>query len=115
MRTKWWPIPHSSKSSKRTPGRGGRRRRNDRFADCQEPVSQLNFTAYRIAGSDLMSILNIIYIICAVLVLFGAAIFLHELGHFLVARWLGMKVEEFAIGMGPKMFSWTRNGLVYSV
>lgn len=62
-----------------------------------------------------MSILNIIYIVCAVLLLFGAAIFFHELGHFWVARKLGMKVEEFAIGMGPKMFSWTRNGIVYSV
>jgi regulator of sigma E protease len=62
-----------------------------------------------------MSILNIIYVVCAVLVLFGAAIFFHELGHFWVARKLGMKVEEFAIGMGPKIFGWKRNGIVYSV
>jgi len=62
-----------------------------------------------------MIILDIIYVVFAVLVLFGAAIFFHELGHFWVARWLGMKVEEFAIGMGPKMFSRVRNGIVYSV
>lgn len=62
-----------------------------------------------------MSIFSFIYVICAVLVLFGAAIFLHELGHYWVALKLGMKVEEFAIGMGPKMFSWKRNGIVYSV
>ena len=62
-----------------------------------------------------MTILNIIYVVLAVLVLFGAAIFFHELGHYWVALKLGMKVEEFAIGMGPKMFSWTRNGIVYSV
>jgi regulator of sigma E protease len=62
-----------------------------------------------------MSIFDIVYIVFAVLLLFGAAIFFHELGHFWVALKLGMKVEEFAIGMGPKMFSWKRNGIVYSV
>jgi regulator of sigma E protease len=62
-----------------------------------------------------MTILNIIYVVFAVLFLFGAAIFLHELGHYWVALKLGMKVEEFAIGMGPKIFSWKRNGIVYSV
>src|SRR3569833_476282 len=62
-----------------------------------------------------MTILNVIYVVCAVLLLFGAAIFFHELGHYWVALKLGMKVEEFAIGMGPKIFSWKRNGIVYSV
>lgn len=62
-----------------------------------------------------MSVLNLIYVVCAVLVLFGAAIFFHELGHFWVARKLGMKVEEFAIGMGPKIYSWKRDGIVYSI
>ena len=62
-----------------------------------------------------MIILNYIYVIAAVLVLFGAAIFFHELGHYWVALKLGLKVEEFAIGMGPKIFSWKRGGIVYSV
>jgi regulator of sigma E protease len=62
-----------------------------------------------------MTVLNIIYVVGAVVLLFGAAIFFHELGHFWVARKLGMKVEEFAIGMGPKLFSWVRNGIVYSI
>ncbi|MGV3772667.1 MAG: RIP metalloprotease RseP [Verrucomicrobiales bacterium] len=55
-----------------------------------------------------------IYVIAAVLLLFGAAIFLHELGHYLVARWCGLKVEAFAIGFGPKIFGWTKNGIEYS-
>ena len=42
-----------------------------------------------------MTILNVIYVIAAVLALFGAAIFIHEFGHFWVARKLGMKVEGF--------------------
>lgn len=59
--------------------------------------------------------LTTIYVIAAVLVLFGAAIFVHEFGHFWVARKLGMKVEEFAIGFGPKIYSWKRDGIEYSI
>jgi len=62
-----------------------------------------------------MTILNVIYVIAAVLALFGAAIFIHEFGHFWVARKLGMKVEEFAVGFGPKIHSRKRDGVEYSV
>jgi len=47
---------------------------------------------------------------------FGASIFVHELGHFLAARWRGMKVERFSIGFGPKIFGWIgRDGVDYRV
>ena len=62
-----------------------------------------------------MIILTTIYVVVAVLVLFGAAIFIHEFGHFWVARKLGMKVEEFAIGFGPKVCSWKHDGVEYSL
>jgi regulator of sigma E protease len=62
-----------------------------------------------------MTILNIIYVVAAVMAAFGASIFLHELGHFWVARKLGMKVEEFAVGFGPKIRSWKRDGIEYSI
>jgi len=39
---------------------------------------------------------------------FGALIFVHELGHFLAARWAGIRVEGFSIGMGPPLVSWRR-------
>ena len=61
-----------------------------------------------------MTILNVIYVVVAVMVFFGASIFLHELGHYWVARKLGMKVEEFAVGFGPKIYSWKRDGIEYS-
>jgi len=61
-----------------------------------------------------MTVWNIIYVAFAVLLLFGAAIFVHEFGHFWMARRRGMKVEEFAIGFGPKVLSWTRDGIEYS-
>jgi regulator of sigma E protease len=33
-------------------------------------------------------------------------VFFHELGHFLVARWHGVRVEVFSIGFGPELFGW---------
>ena len=43
--------------------------------------------------------------IIAAILLFGVIVFIHELGHFLLAKKNGIKVHEFAIGMGPKLFS----------
>jgi regulator of sigma E protease len=63
---------------------------------------------------DLNIILTGLYVVAAVIFLFGAAVFVHEFGHFWVARKCGMRVDEFAIGFGPKIVSWTRNGIVYS-
>ena len=44
---------------------------------------------------------------------FGALIFFHELGHFLAARWAGIRTEVFAVGMGTPVFSW-RKGIGFS-
>jgi len=41
---------------------------------------------------------------------FGFVIFWHELGHFLAAKWVGIKVEQFAVGFGQALFAW-RKGL----
>ena len=47
---------------------------------------------------------------------FGGSIFVHELGHFLAARWRGLKIERFSIGFGPKIFGWTgKDGVDYRV
>ena len=59
-------------------------------------------------------ILNWIYVSGAVVLLFGAAVFVHEWGHYFMARRRGLKVEAFAIGFGPKIFSWRKNGIDYS-
>jgi membrane-associated protease RseP (regulator of RpoE activity) len=42
-------------------------------------------------------------------------IFLHELGHFITAKWSGMKVTEFFIGFGPKLWSFRRGETEYGV
>src|ERR1041385_1492398 len=63
----------------------------------------------------LYTVWNVLYVAAAVIFLFGAAVFVHEWGHFWVARKCGMKVEAFAIGFGPKIFGWVRDGIEYSV
>ena len=42
-------------------------------------------------------------------------IFLHELGHFLTAKWTGMKVTEFFLGFGPKLWSFRRGETEYGI
>ena len=39
---------------------------------------------------------------------FGFVIFWHELGHFLAAKWVGIKVEQFAVGMGHALVSFRK-------
>ena len=41
---------------------------------------------------------------------FGFIILIHEFGHLIVAKWCGVQVNEFAIGMGPKLFSVGKGG-----
>jgi regulator of sigma E protease len=52
------------------------------------------------------STLNIILLVVG----FGFVIFWHELGHFLAAKWCGVRVEQFAVGFGQAICSW-RKGL----
>jgi len=41
------------------------------------------------------------------LALLTVLVFVHEYGHYKVARWCGVKVEVFSIGFGPELFGWT--------
>ena len=49
------------------------------------------------------------------IILFGIIVFIHELGHFATAKYFGMPVTEFAIGMGPRLFSVKKEETVYSI
>ena len=53
-------------------------------------------------------------IILAILV-FGLIIFVHEFGHFLLAKVNGIRVHEFAIGMGPKLFGFEKGETKYAI
>src|SRR6185503_4758874 len=60
-----------------------------------------------------MDVLKVILIILEVLLLFNVLIFVHELGHFLAARWRGLKVERFAIWFGKPLWKKEINGVEY--
>lgn len=49
------------------------------------------------------------------LLLLGVIILIHELGHFLAARFFKMPVAEFAIGMGPELYSYYTGKTLYSI
>jgi regulator of sigma E protease len=50
---------------------------------------------------------NFFFTILAFLLVIGPLIFVHELGHYFVGRWFGVKAEAFSIGFGREMFGWT--------
>src|SRR5487761_1903052 len=52
----------------------------------------------------------------AFVVVLGVLVFVHELGHYLAARWRGVFVETFSIGFGRALTSWTdRRGTVWKL
>lgn len=53
--------------------------------------------------------------ILASLFVFGTIIFIHELGHFAVAKFSGIKVNEFAVGMGPTIFKFQKGETTYAL
>ena len=55
-----------------------------------------------------------VYVIAAIL-FFGILIIIHEFGHFIVAKWCGVRVEEFSIGFGPAIFSRQKGETAYSI
>lgn len=59
------------------------------------------------------SVLKFLFICLEVILLFNLLILVHELGHFLAARWRGLVVEKFAIWFGKPIWSRTINGVEY--
>ena len=49
------------------------------------------------------------------LLFFGGSIFIHEFGHFIIAKKRGLHVPKFSIGFGPKLFSWKRGETEYCI
>ncbi len=55
------------------------------------------------------------FIVVPFVVLLGVLIFVHELGHFSVAKYFGVRVEVFSLGFGKKLIKFTRGDTTYSV
>ncbi|MFR5717833.1 MAG: site-2 protease family protein [Anaerotignum faecicola] len=49
------------------------------------------------------------------IILLGVLVIAHEFGHFIIAKKNGIWVQEFAVGMGPKIFSRTKGDTEYSI
>lgn len=50
--------------------------------------------------------MHIIITIIALVIVLGIVVFVHELGHFLAARWARVRVDKFSIGFGPALIKW---------
>ncbi|MFQ5495066.1 MAG: site-2 protease family protein, partial [Phycisphaerae bacterium] len=61
-----------------------------------------------------LRVLDGIWPYVVILLGFSLIVFVHELGHFSVAKWAGVKVERFAIGFGRELFGFTRGETRYS-
>lgn len=60
--------------------------------------------------------MHTIMTIVALLIVLGVVVFIHELGHFLAARWAGVRVDAFSIGFGPAIIKWhDKYGTVWKI
>ena len=63
----------------------------------------------------ILHILRVIVVLLEVLLLFNLLIVVHELGHFLAARWRGLYIEKFGVWFGKPLWKKTINGVQYSL
>src|SRR6266480_5932158 len=103
-------------------GREARRAANRKTLANPEPATRdLPYSPYRCdsAHHELldwnrsMTIGNVLAI-AGLVFGFGFVVFFHELGHFLAAKWVGIKVEQFAVGFGHALLAF-RKGLGWRV
>lgn len=59
--------------------------------------------------------MNTLFTVLAAIIIFAVLIFVHEFGHFITAKIAKIKVHEFALGMGPKLFGFTKGETLYSI
>lgn len=59
--------------------------------------------------------MDILVSVIAFVLLLGVLIFVHELGHFMVAKWCGMRVDQFSIGFAPHIFRKTKGETEYVI
>lgn len=51
----------------------------------------------------------------AIVFVFGSMVMIHELGHYMVAKWIGVKVIEYSFGFGPKLFGYQGKETLYAL
>ncbi len=63
----------------------------------------------------LLSAWTVAYTVFLAIFLFGVTVFVHEFGHFIVARKCGLVVQTFSIGFGKAIWQWKKDGIVYKI
>ena len=56
--------------------------------------------------SGLTQLHNLFYSVLWFVVILTVLVFVHEFGHYIIARWNRVRVEVFSIGFGPELFGW---------
>ena len=64
---------------------------------------------------SILAILNNIWPYAIAVILFLILIVIHEFGHFIAAKLLGVRVNEFAVGFGPKLLKWGKGETKYAI
>ena len=62
-----------------------------------------------------MSVITVVLKLLIAVVVFGLIVFVHEFGHFIMARLMGVRVNEFALGMGPRLLKFKGKETEYSL
>lgn len=57
-------------------------------------------------GDIMLAWAETVWTLAKVIIGFSFIIFVHELGHFLAAKWVGIRVDRFSVGFGPRLFGW---------
>src|SRR6516164_4852045 len=63
----------------------------------------------------ILHIARVIFILLEVLIIFNLLIVVHEVGHFLAARWRGLYIEKFGVWFGKPIWKKTVHGVQYSL
>lgn len=61
------------------------------------------------------AILSLVLKVLVALLLLSVLVTIHEFGHFIMAKLTGVRVNEFAIGMGPRLLKWGKKETIYSI
>ncbi len=103
-----WAVPRGA-----VPGAQTSRKRED-MTPREQRAALLRLLLIVVAGlvvAQLAGVLATVLVVAALLVI----IVLHELGHFATAKWSGMKVSEFFVGFGPRLWAVKRGETTYGV
>lgn len=90
-------------------------RPTDQVPDHSEQRSALARLVLIVAGGVLAALVTGTARTVAVVLAIVVMIMLHELGHFLTAKWSGMKVTEYFLGFGPRLWSFRRGETEYGI